>query len=574
MADLFYQFYEKELSELQNSLYKYSKTHPKEAKDLHIQQDTINDPSLVKMIESVAFLTARMHYDLDNQKKEINHELLSILFPLYHKIIPSIAYVEYQSNHTLDAITLPKGLQFEVDSEEGECIFTVPNKVILNAIEIKEIKIKQIPFDFTLPEKVKMSNFVIQLKLITTNNKAFNQSQFSDICLFINGFDIITEQIIDFLLNEDIYISFSDISVKKHRFLSKKKLINRIENEKINYLNINHNEMMGYHQIFEYFNCKGKKCFFDLIDSSLIINQFEQNEICLNIFSKNIPKGIRKNIDISTFKINVFPIINEFNLRSEPIIYKENDLSAPINASVDNKKNIQISHVNSIELISKNGIEPLPHFFDIKTSFTTNAKWQAKLNKHEKYELIIDNIVNDCVVNANLTCTNINTVCSIEDEIKCKDNFDIKGSIKLLYPPSKPIKANKSSDDPHAMVNLLSCNINTLSHSEDSLLTCKYLLLLLCRIPKEVELITKLKEIRFKSIISPVRIRNKNLMSMGTEIIVTIDIGNHNLFFRILNIFFMSMCGFDKFIQLTIYKYGVDKPIKTFSKHHGSQSCL
>ena len=95
--------YWRELSYLRREGAAFAETYPKVAGRLEMGADTSPDPHVERLIESFAFLTARIQHNLDSEFPEIATELLNILHPHYLNPIPSMAIA-----------------RFEVDPERGK----------------------------------------------------------------------------------------------------------------------------------------------------------------------------------------------------------------------------------------------------------------------------------------------------------------------------------------------------------------------------------------------------------------------------------------------------------------------
>src|SRR5690606_33626590 len=71
--------------------------------DLDLESGISDDPHVERLIESFAFLTARIRLKLEDEFPELTEALLSVLYPHYLAPIPSMSIV-----------------QFELDAEQGQ----------------------------------------------------------------------------------------------------------------------------------------------------------------------------------------------------------------------------------------------------------------------------------------------------------------------------------------------------------------------------------------------------------------------------------------------------------------------
>src|SRR5690606_28315367 len=95
MADELLPYYEKELAFIRQMGAEFAKEHPKIAGRLGIGSETIEDPHVSRMIESFAYLNARMQHKLDDDLPELSDALLTVLFPHSQRPIPSVSMVQF-----------------------------------------------------------------------------------------------------------------------------------------------------------------------------------------------------------------------------------------------------------------------------------------------------------------------------------------------------------------------------------------------------------------------------------------------------------------------------------------------
>ena len=88
--------YWRELAYLRRMGSAFAETHPKVAGRLELGTDISPDPHVERLIESFAFLTARIQQNLDSDFPEIAVELLNILHPHYLNPIPSMAVAAFE----------------------------------------------------------------------------------------------------------------------------------------------------------------------------------------------------------------------------------------------------------------------------------------------------------------------------------------------------------------------------------------------------------------------------------------------------------------------------------------------
>lgn len=133
MADPFLTFYNQELTAIRRAAAGFAAEHPKVAGNLRIAANAVDDPHVARLIESFAFLTARVRQKLDDDFPELTDALLGTLYPHYVTPLPSMAIVQMAAAAELaGGHTVPRGTALETEPVRGEpCRFrtTMPAEV-------------------------------------------------------------------------------------------------------------------------------------------------------------------------------------------------------------------------------------------------------------------------------------------------------------------------------------------------------------------------------------------------------------------------------------------------------------
>jgi len=82
-------YFEEELGVFGELARDFSRRYPKPAGALHLAGDSIEDPGVARLIQSVALLSARIHKRLDDDYPKFTESLLESLYPHYLRPLPS-----------------------------------------------------------------------------------------------------------------------------------------------------------------------------------------------------------------------------------------------------------------------------------------------------------------------------------------------------------------------------------------------------------------------------------------------------------------------------------------------------
>lgn len=129
------QYYLKELAQLEDDCAEFSLAHPQVAGRLTLGNTGASDPMVKQLIESIAFIAARLKRHMDGLSGEIIHTLLQLICPHLIRPLPCMAVVKFDPGvAALDvlATTVPPGSLLNVaPGNDGQCLLTAPSGATL-----------------------------------------------------------------------------------------------------------------------------------------------------------------------------------------------------------------------------------------------------------------------------------------------------------------------------------------------------------------------------------------------------------------------------------------------------------
>jgi type VI secretion system protein ImpG len=121
MIDDLIGYYQRELAFLREQAGAFAEAHPKIASRLRLNRETVEDPHVGRLIESVAFLNARLRHKLDDEFPELTDTLLLTLYPQLIQPLPSFFVARLQPDPALVAeTTVPAGTVLLTEPVAGE----------------------------------------------------------------------------------------------------------------------------------------------------------------------------------------------------------------------------------------------------------------------------------------------------------------------------------------------------------------------------------------------------------------------------------------------------------------------
>ncbi len=137
--------YESELSFLREMGAEFAEAYPKIAARLGMDSAEVMDPYVERLLEGVAFLSARVQLELELQFPAFTRHLLEIVYPHYLAPTPAMMVAAFspdiENAAMKDGYTLPRGTRLRSTLGEGDltaCIFTTSQDVVMWPLVISE----------------------------------------------------------------------------------------------------------------------------------------------------------------------------------------------------------------------------------------------------------------------------------------------------------------------------------------------------------------------------------------------------------------------------------------------------
>jgi type VI secretion system protein ImpG len=143
VTDEFLDYYNRELVFLRDMGDQFAKANPHVAGLLALSTGRCEDPHVERLMQSFAFLTARIRKKLDDEYPEITNALLSVVYPHYLRPLPSMTVVQFEGSNdptkTVAGQPIPRGtpLKSVVASQGVRCQFQTAYPVTLWPISVE-----------------------------------------------------------------------------------------------------------------------------------------------------------------------------------------------------------------------------------------------------------------------------------------------------------------------------------------------------------------------------------------------------------------------------------------------------
>lgn len=213
MSDELLGYYNRELSYLRELGKAFSHAHPKIAGRLRITPETVEDPHVSRLIESVAFLNARVRKKLDDDFPELTDAMLSVLYPHFLAPIPSMAVVQFECDPELTTgYDLRAGTMLETERIDGEpCRFRTAFPTTAWPVRVESVRLMSTPFVAPVSPRSASCSAVLSIRLRTaTAGASFAVLNPRSLRFFLEGQEHHVHALYELLFNHVVDIAIAD----------------------------------------------------------------------------------------------------------------------------------------------------------------------------------------------------------------------------------------------------------------------------------------------------------------------------------------------------------------------------
>jgi type VI secretion system protein ImpG len=327
-------YYESELSFLRQMGAEFAEKYPKVASRLVLGPNISEDPHVERLIESFAFLAARVHLKVDDDFPEITESLLSVLYPHYIRPIPSMAVVEFAVDPAQGKLTT--ALNFARNSvlyskpvEGVPCKFRTCYDTAVVPVRVSQAKWRS-------PELIKPAikapdaAAACAVELTCFPDAFFKPLALHSLRFYLNGEDSLIHSLYELLLNNSLRVLLRNPDDPQNRLIELPpdsiRAVGFSDDEAV--LPFPRRSFTGYRILQEFFAFPKKFFFLDLknieaLRSDVFTNKAEIIFIIKSFERSDRQQSLELNVSEKTFRLSCVPIINLFQQTAEPILVEQ-----------------------------------------------------------------------------------------------------------------------------------------------------------------------------------------------------------------------------------------------------------
>jgi type VI secretion system protein ImpG len=362
MRDELLDYYERELTFLRRMGADFAEKYPKIASRLLLEPDRCEDPHVERMIESFAFLAARVHLKIDDEFPEITEALLNILYPHYVRPLPSMSVVEFHVDPEQGKLTtglkVPRGTLLYSRRVDGvPCRFRACYDTTLWPLEIADAQWKT-PDRFQPALKAPGAVTVLRFEMRCLPDVSFDKLALSSLRFYLNGESNLVHALYELLLNNCTGILIRDPARPQRSIqlpASSLRAVGFAEDEGA--LPYSRRSFLGYRLLQEYFTFQEKFFFVELggLDQ-LAAAGFQGRAEVIFLISEferaDRQQMLEAGVSAKTLRPACAPIVNLFEHTAEPIAIDQLRHEYPVVPDVRRRHALEIFSID--EVVSAN----------------------------------------------------------------------------------------------------------------------------------------------------------------------------------------------------------------------------
>jgi type VI secretion system protein ImpG len=388
-------YFKDELSYLRGMGRSFAEHYPKLANRLELSAHGCADPQVERLIESFAFLTARIQRKLDNQFPEITNALLGVLYPHLVNPLPPAAIAKFDVDpdrgKLTTGFTLAKHTPVFAQTSQGlTCRFRTCYPVTLWPLDVAFAGFESLDESArwfkVLPHPSRVAS-VLRLRLVAAGTP-FREMELHRLRFYLHGAFTTVDTLYELLFDQVEGVVICPDNDRQPSFLSRESILPvgfGPGEEVIPYPDHAH---PAYRLLQEYFFFQHKFHFLDLdgLDATQCDTVMDIR-VLLNV----TPSG-KTMVDRSTFCLGCTPVVNLFRKSAEPIRLDHRQSEYRL---VPDMRRVRTTEIHSITSVSasSNPLEAdqvLEPFYSFRHKFDGEepvAFWHARREPSDRKDL-------------------------------------------------------------------------------------------------------------------------------------------------------------------------------------------
>jgi type VI secretion system protein ImpG len=351
-------YFEAEMRYLRDGGKEFAQAFPDRASELDLDRVGERDPHIERLFEGFAFLMGRLRHKLDDELPELTEGLVSMLWPHYLRMIPSLSILELipqpgalQKHETLEAgleaTSEPVGTGSAANDAVMECVYRTTQEVDLYPLALSEAGV----------HAREDGRSVIRLHLDIQTQTERNRLEVPRLRLYLNADRPVALALYAALTAKPVAmqvrvpgwpedrpgapVAMPGLRLAPAGFAAEERLWPKADNA-----------FGGYQLLLEYFTFPEKFMFVDLL--GLDIQAIPESATSVDVelvLERPYPEDMR--FSAENIRLYCTPVINLFPVGADPVIVTQYETEYRVRARAEHGSLIDIYSVDGVEYFER-----------------------------------------------------------------------------------------------------------------------------------------------------------------------------------------------------------------------------
>jgi type VI secretion system protein ImpG len=328
MNPRFLDHYQRELQFIREMGMEFAKRHPKIAAGLDLGGTDCADPYVERLLESFAFLTARIQLKMEAEFPRFTQHLLEMVYPHYLAPLPSMAVVQFkpdlQGGVSEQGFSIPRQTRlFSSTSIKGraKCEFRTAHELRLWPIQLSEAG--YLPLGAAMRyagPNIRNVKSAIRLRLETVLDLPFGQLPLDRLPIYLHGIGALPLQLYELIFGHAVAVVVQPAAVSPAWRETLDKAIQPVGfDAEEALLPYGPSSFQGYRLLQEYFALPQRFMFFELAGLQAALARCEDAAVDIVLLLDTAKPELEDLVSKDNFMLNCMPAINLFPKRADRI---------------------------------------------------------------------------------------------------------------------------------------------------------------------------------------------------------------------------------------------------------------
>jgi type VI secretion system protein ImpG len=345
------QYYNDELTYLRRLGRSFALSYPKVAAQLEMSAEQCSDPHVERLIESFAFLTARLQRRLDGEFPDITASLLGVMYPHLVDPVPPMAIARFDVDPDQGKLTtghvIPRETPLFSQAPSGlTCRFRTSYPVELWPLELISAGFES-PAQFDFLDSSAQVASVLRLRL-SVKGSVLEELSLNKLRFYLRGDPTLVNTLYELIFCHVLNAAILPESGKRPVYLPANSILPvgfAADEDVVPYPS---HALPAYRLLQEYFTFPEKFHFFDI--ANLNLNKGGKTLDLLLMLDRMPPE--RMTVDRRNFILGCAPIVNLFHKTTEPIRIDQRHHEYRLEADMRRERTTEIHSIVSVSASS------------------------------------------------------------------------------------------------------------------------------------------------------------------------------------------------------------------------------